>query len=161
MGQLPHGVLPAGPACATARTPAAPAPVADHARGGRARRRLHTRQRPGAARDERAVAPPTGRRRRPGFGAYAAHGVDVAHASAGGPRGTFRTAREPDTGAVDVIAATPGCEDHDPDTDRCTDDAERAAVAAPIAVAQLSTTAAAPDLVPTSRQWRVVRDRSR
>src|SRR3954469_13770404 len=150
MGQLPHGVLPAGPACSTARTPAAPAPVADHAGGGRPRRRLHARQRPGAARDERAVSPAPGRRRRPGRGANAPHGVEGAHASAGGPRGTFRTARESDAGTVDLIAASPGCEDHGSETARRTDDVERAAVAASIAAAQRAPPAATPDLVSTS-----------
>src|SRR4051812_22739382 len=161
MGQLPHGVLPAGPACATARTPTAPAPIADDARGGRPRRRLHARQRPRAARDECAVAPAAGRRCRTGSGANAAYGVDGTRAFAGGPRGTFSTAREPDVGTVDVIATTSGCEDRDSDTERPAADLERAAVAAPIAVAQLAPAAAAPDLVATSRQWRVARDRTR
>src|SRR3954454_20525341 len=111
MGQLPHGVLPAGPARAAARTPAAPAPVADHAGGGRPRGCLHARQRPRAARDERAVAPATGRRRRPGGGPDASVGVNGSRASAGGPRGTFGAAREPDAGTVEVIAPTSGCED--------------------------------------------------
>src|SRR3954463_13680127 len=161
MGQLPHGVLPAGPACAAARTPAAPAPVADRAGSGRTRRRLHAPPRPRAARDDRAVAPATGRRRRPCHRADASLGVDGTPASVGGPRGTFRAAREPDADAVDVLATSSAGHHQNCATNRCTDDVERAAVAASVAVTQFAPTAAAPDLVPTSGQWRVVRDRRR
>src|SRR4051795_13781423 len=147
MGQLPHGLFPAGSACAATHASAVAAGVAagvaDEAGGRRPGGRLRPGQRPRRACDECAGPPAPGRRRGPGGRTDPALHLGVARATHGGPgrplRAAIRSACRPDphTYLCDAIAAArrqfgAAC--------ACTADVERPAVAAPLAVLELRRT---------------------
>src|SRR3954469_17727171 len=165
MGQLPYGVLPAGQACATARTPTAPAHVADQAGGRWPGWRLHARQRACAARHERAVAPARGGRRRARCGGDAPLGVDRTRSrdeEPGSPVGPSPDDPDDDANGDGAIHGT-GTATFRGVLDSCPRAAhlQRAALAAPLADVQLPPTAATPDAVTQRPRWRVDRDRAR